>query len=91
MSKTKTPTAQQVFERDVVQSAVEWSAFVRIGAGEKHVDHFPSRGGAVARARDFTAGTGRPSLVYAISADGRSVLAGTVNRQGEWQPCTIAG
>lgn len=78
---TKRPHPADEFNAKVIADAVEWTAFTQ--AGGRITERFNDRPAAEAAAQRLANQFRRPALVYAISAEGRSALAATINPQKE--------
>jgi len=72
-------------ERSIIDGAVRFSAFVRLGPANATKEECASLEAAIAAALVLSRMFARPALVYAIDAQDRSTMLGSANR-GAWRP-----
>ncbi len=81
------------FEHSVLNSATYWNAFVRVSPFDRRSGGGPSFADAIREGHALMAETKRSVLIYAVTDEGRSIMAGTLRLNGQfvsavhgWEP-----
>ena len=81
---------QAEFEAYVIETSTLWTAFVRRGPFDKFREEATTKDAILPLGQALAAQHGKPALIYAVNAEGRSVMAGTVDASGAFHSATAA-
>ncbi len=82
--QTKTSAEIDLYEASIVEGCTRWAAFVRHNVFNTERVEMTTLPDAIRAADAKVRETGRPCLIYAINASGRSVMVGSIRPGGQF-------
>jgi hypothetical protein len=79
---TDTPKTVDEFERRILAASTAWTAFVRVSPFDRRRIEATTKEEAVRGGAWLSERTGKRALIYGITPQGRSVMAGSVGPDG---------
>lgn len=85
----KTPHPVELKEREIIDGATSWSAFVQVAPGDRRKVETSTRAEALEEGRKLATETRKTALVYAINHEGRQALAFTIKPEKDQTMTTV--